>query len=77
MKIGDVVIPDSFTHTLHCGSGRYTHAIVVSLEPFALVSEWGDMLWTATVEPQHFIALCRAHPDIVAVAMKRWRSEKA
>ena len=83
MKIGDVVVPahnaaelagHRYTFVLHCGSGMYSHAIVASLEPFALVSESGDMLWTATVKPEYFTALCQADVAIRTRAIKRFKS---
>lgn len=42
LAVGDVVeaVPP---HGLACGSGVYPHAVVVSIDPFALVSEEGDM----------------------------------
>ena len=77
MKTGDVVIPwGGCRFILASGSARYTHAIVVSVEPFALVSEGGDMVWSATVKPEFFTPLCQAHPDIVAVAVARWNRDK-
>ena len=78
MKIGDVVIPARDDVVLACGSGRYTHAIVASVDPFVLVSECGDMLWRFTPDAlQDFIALCEAHPRITNVATKRLAWETA
>ncbi len=65
MNTGDVVIPIKGRSVLRCGSGEYTHAICVQVEPFILVSQDADMLWSATVEADKFTALCQAHPDIV------------
>jgi hypothetical protein len=47
LNVGDLVEARA-GHALACGSGVYPYAVVVSLEPFALVSLAGDMLWTAT-----------------------------
>jgi hypothetical protein len=33
------------------------------------------MLWSCTQSPEIVVALCQAHPDIVAVAIKRLHSE--
>jgi len=74
VKVGDVVVPIKGA-VLACGSGRYTHAICMGVTPFVLVSEEGDMVWTATVEPQYFQALCQAHPDIVEVCRKRLEND--
>lgn len=71
MKVGDVAVAIG-GFQLVCGSGRYTHAIIVSVDPLVLVSESGDMLWSATVNECNIQALCQAHPSIVKVAMRRF-----
>lgn len=77
MRIGDVVVPSpNSNYVLACGCGWYTHAIVASMDPFVLVSEQGDMRWSATIKPEYFIALCQAHPEITARAIARWESDK-
>ncbi len=43
-KVGDFAIPKA-GHQIFCGSGLYDRAVVVSLEPFVIISEWGDMMW--------------------------------
>lgn len=73
MQVGDVCIPVG-NYQLACGSGLYTHAICVSVTPLVLVSEQGDMLWRATVTHENVRPLCQAAADIVAVAMKRFKS---
>lgn len=74
MKIGDVVVSRQgpFSGHLCRGSGIYTHAIVVSLDPFAMVSEEGDMLWTQ-MPMNELVALCQASQSIQEVALARWR----
>lgn len=55
LQIGDLVdYVDPKNGPLHCGSGAYPHAVVVSLYPFRLISEEGDMLWSATVVKEEF-----------------------
>lgn len=71
MNIGDVVVPRSNEYVLASGASRYTHAICVSVTPFILVSEDADMLWKYSVEIDNYVALCQAHPDIVACCMTR------
>ena len=44
IEVGDVVTGIS-GYPLHCGSGIYTHAIVVQVSPLVLVSESTDMRW--------------------------------
>jgi hypothetical protein len=50
LRIGDLV-KGITPATLHCGSGVYECAVVVSVDPFVLVSQEGDMLWGATITP--------------------------
>ena len=45
LGVGDVVKGNTY-HPLACGSGQYEYAMVVSIDPFVLVSEHGDMMWT-------------------------------
>lgn len=73
MKVGDVVVSKHGPYSGHlcCGTGIYTHAIVVSLEPFALVSEEGDMLWTQ-VSLDEVVALCQASKEVQDMAFARW-----
>jgi len=71
MNIGDVVIPIAGT-VLASGSSRYHYAIVANLNPFALVSGEGDMLWAITVEIDNFYPLCQAAEDLVEMAVKRY-----
>lgn len=73
LKVGDLVEAVE-PHALVCGSGRYQHAVVVSLLPFALVSVAGDMLWTATQTPKT-VRRVGVAPDPQA-AFARWTSEK-
>jgi hypothetical protein len=50
LQVGDIVRAKE-GHLLASGSGHYLNAVVVSLDPFALVSHDGDMLWHATRSP--------------------------
>ena len=73
MKIGDVVVHVDGPQRggLACGSGYYTHAICVSVEPFVLVSEEGDMMWSC-LTPSNYVGLCQAHPDASKNAFDRY-----
>ena len=71
MEIGDVVIPNG-NYPLASGCGRYNCAIVANMEPFALVSVEGDMLWANTVKEHDFTPLCQASYDIIDVAVQRY-----
>jgi hypothetical protein len=57
MEIGNVVQPTKKSgFTLRCGTGPYADAVLVSKEPFMLVSRSSDMLWSATVKSENFEA---------------------
>lgn len=73
MQVGDVMVPREGPESgyLCCGSGTYTHAILVSVEPFVMVSQEGDMMWTCAT-PSNYVALCRAHPDDAKAAFDRF-----
>lgn len=78
MKVGDVVIsrdgPWSTKSPLVSGCGMYTHAICVSVEPFVLVSEEGDMMWSC-LNPANYVGLCEAHPYVSRAAFARYASD--
>lgn len=61
MKVGDVMVAREgpLTNWLRSGCEHYTHAILVSVEPFVMVSEEGDMMWSCA-DPANYIALCEA-----------------
>ncbi|WP_372544895.1 hypothetical protein [Acinetobacter pittii] len=72
-KVGDKVEPIDPMYTLASGCERYPHAYVVSVNPFRLMSERGDMYWSATVKPENFklIASNGVLPEGVLKRMKR------
>ena len=66
MKVKDVVVPINNT-VLRSGCSFYDKAVVASVEPFVLISEEGDMKWSATVEKENF--------EVIGVAnRKTWRN---
>lgn len=71
MRIGDVVVPREQGRFLHAGGCAYTHAIIGCVDPFVLVSECGDMVWSCTWEPQDVLVLCQSHPDITKRVLDR------
>jgi len=73
LKRGDLVQPAP-GYYLACGSGTYANALVVSLNPFALVSLRGDMLWTATHRPGTVMRIGRAAEE--RAAFERWERER-
>jgi hypothetical protein len=70
-NVGDVVAPVSQEHVLASGCQRYGHAVVVSVNPFVLVSEKADMRWSCTVKTEYFKKIGTAHSEIVQGCMNR------
>ena len=71
-KIGQIIVPiDDYKTPLHCGSGMYPYAICVSVEPFVLVSESGDMMWSQH-NPDNFVAKGMADLAVIRTAMERY-----
>jgi hypothetical protein len=78
MKVGDVMVAREGVHSgyLVCGSGWYTHAILVSVEPFVMVSQEGDMMWSCA-DSNNYVALCEASPKARRKAFERFARENA
>lgn len=74
LQVGDVVRTRDSLNPLHGGSGIYQVAVVVSINPFVLISIEGDMMWSITRTPHDVIAT----GDKVdhGPAIKRWNNEK-
>lgn len=70
-QVGDLVEPVSADYQLASGNCRYTYAVVVSVEPFVLVSEQSDMRWQWTVKPEQFKAFGKASDLMLERCMKR------
>ena len=71
-KVGNVVAPlNRSTYTLHCGSGEYASAVVVSVEPLVLVSHSAGMRWESTVQPEKLMVVGDVDADELALCMKR------
>jgi hypothetical protein len=71
MEVGDVVVPSNKQQPLQSGCSLYSHAIVVQVDPFVLVSEESDMRWESTVEKEQFVPVGVAKPDILERCMRR------
>ena len=80
MKVGDIVKVSKFGQSegfcLVSGCGRYSCAVVVSMEPFVLISEEGDMLWIATIKPEYFETVGQASEKVMKVVNKRWDGDR-
>lgn len=72
-KVGDKVEPIDHRYTLASGCSYYSYAYVVSVEPFQLISEMGDMHWRCTVNSEGFrvIPSNGVLPEGVLKRMKR------
>jgi hypothetical protein len=73
--VGDYVNYKPGRGTLCCGGGSYGRAVVASMEPFILVSEGGDMLWSATVEPENFERVGEAKRKALLAVLDRFKRE--
>jgi hypothetical protein len=72
MEIGDIVKPKPESlFILVSGCDRYDKAIVVSLDPFVLVSEGTDMKWQHTIQKEWFDVIDRATPKLLKKCLKR------
>jgi len=80
VDVGVVVVPKSSAVRLSSPAivdfapFHYGFAIVVSMAPFVLVSEQGDMRWETTVKPIDFHAVGIARDDVMAIANTRLAS---
>jgi len=55
MKIGDIVEPNGIEdYVLACGSGVYPNAVVANIDPLVLISDTGDMRWSASIKEEWF-----------------------
>jgi len=55
MEVGNIVEPTKESgFILHCGTGCYKDAVVISSEPFILTSRESDMKWQATIKKEDF-----------------------
>lgn len=70
MRVGDIVVPKP-GHWLRSGCSAYDSAVVVSMEPFILVSKETDMKWSATVKPENFTVSSIATDAMLERCMKR------
>ncbi|HAS6095351.1 TPA: hypothetical protein I7145_11955 [Vibrio vulnificus] len=71
VAVGDVVAPIKPDYQLASGSGRYESAVVVSVEPFVLVSHASDMRWQSTVKREQFKIVGKVEGDDLARCLTR------
>lgn len=70
MQVGDIVVPNK-GHYLRSGCSNYECAVVVSMEPFILVSERTDMKWSCGVKPENFTVSSIANDALLERCKKR------
>lgn len=75
LQVGDIVVGDN-GYILRCGSGAYSDAIVVSVEPLVAVSREGDMLWRATIDDAHLRTVGQASAKEAERAFARWHNDQ-
>jgi hypothetical protein len=75
-RLGDIVEPDDKKqHILACGSGTYAYAVVVSMDPFVMVSVDADMLWRME-KPEHYVKVDHVtDPKTLATCLNRLLNE--
>ena len=71
MNVGDLVKPNNSDYPLPSGASYYDFAVVVSVEPFVLVSEKGTMRWEHTIIPDRFHVFGTATDELLKVCMSR------
>lgn len=55
----------------HSGCSVYGAAVVVSLEPFIILSQEGDMMWSATITPDELVVVGSADTETKINCNKR------
>jgi hypothetical protein len=76
LRVGDLVeAVGSFR--LRSGCSQYNFAVVVQVLPLVLISQDGDMRWSATVDPTRVRPVGQATEQMMATAMKRFEADKA
>lgn len=55
MEVGNIVEPTKESgFVLRSGAEQYKSAVIISLDPFVLVSGYADMRWESTVKQEYF-----------------------
>lgn len=78
-QVFDVVTPygkqfRQHPYVLHSGCSMYDRAVVAQIEPYVLISEEGDMMWTDIV-PSDFELHCKASKATMYNVIKRFNEE--
>lgn len=73
IEVGDIVIAaDGQTeqHLFSGGGDRYECAVCVSVNPFILISDDGDMRWSSK-KIEDFVSRGKAPSDVISICMNR------
>lgn len=70
MQIGDIISRKD-GNNLRSGCFMYASAVVISLDPFAITSEDGDMLWWTTIKKEDFKVVGKVNESLLKIVMKR------
>lgn len=77
IKVGDIVIPAVAGQHLKSGSAWYAFAICVAVTPMlTLVSEEGDMKWSAALPSMPLRPIGRATPEQMAIVNRRYELDR-
>lgn len=71
VSVGDVVEPIKPDYQLASGCSRYDTAVVISVEPFVLVSHASDMRWGCTVKRENFRIIGKIEGEALDICMRR------
>ena len=72
MKVGNLVkATEESGFVLRSGAEWFDTAIVISLDPFVLVSEDTNMKWEVTVKAEDFVTVGTASAEILNECMRR------
>lgn len=73
IQVGDIVRRKD-GRELRSGCCAYGAAIVISREPFILVSQDADMMWSSTVDARDFFTTGKATPEQLVRAAQRLKA---
>jgi len=70
MKVGSIVEPAKGEIQLACGGGIYDSAVVISLDPYIMVSKSADMRWSSQKQ-EDYTVIGEATDEQLATCMNR------
>ena len=70
-NVGDILAPKDEFVDLVSGSNRYDCAVMVSQNPFVLVSLESDMRWEATIKEEDFKKVGVSESEVMRRCLRR------